>query len=428
MKNLNPSGFLFPILTLKTRSTEEVADVLTRLQDIFRGCDNLAISTDKGQTEVVQLNRINVNTPAERIEGSREPEAVTDSGYASAEEEEDDIYGGPGVDADRQDIFNFIRNDPFERDFTIRWLTGFIARSTSWCYPCQDELSDEQCEERELLIEMAASLMSSYAGASEEDEALIRRFDFTLGEDEDLMRTSVTVELNDAPLLSTDYSSVGLQSWASSIIFARLLCQRPKDFGLKPDSDRQLRILELGAGTGLLSIVTSKLLSSYRESYGRPSEVVATDYHPNVLANLNRNVDSNCPSENTPVHVTKFDWQYPSIDSPFDREFDIILAADVIYNPCHASWIKTCVSGLLKRPSNSTSGGCFFMAIPIRTTGRHEGMDSTVLDVFPLALADSDVPSGGLDLKSTVIQDLARCDGVGRADETGYRLFKICWV
>lgn len=427
MQEYYPSGFLFPISTLNKHSAEAVADVLKRLQCIFRhrGSTDPVMITD--QVKAVQLSKITANISAKR--GNNEQDLVTDSGYASAEEDDEKITGSGTVeDEDAQDIFNVIRNDPFERDSVVRWLTGFVARSSSWIYSYSDDLSADESEEREVLVEVAASLLTSYAGADEEDEALVRRFEFPIDKDDDLVGTSVTVELNDAPLLSADHSSVGLQSWASSIIFARLLCQRPKAFGLQLIPGRKLRILELGAGTGLLSIVSSKILAAYRDSHCYASEIVATDYHPDVLTNLGQNVDSNITSEDTAISVTKFDWQYPSTNPPFDREFDIILAADVIYNPCHAKWIKSCVSRLLKRPSKSSTGGWFWMAIPIRTTGRHEGLHSTVLDMFPLAPDDNKIISGDNDLKTTMVQDLARYDGVGRADEAGYRLFKICWV
>ena len=56
-------------------------------------------------------------------------------------------------------------------------------------------------------------------------------------------------------------------------------------------------------------------------------------------------------------------------------------------------------------------------------------MSDTVEEVFPKA---ADVPvargPGGPELAILEMEELQRCKGVGRADEGGYKLFKIGWV
>src|SRR5262249_35267689 len=127
--------------------------------------------------------------------------------------------------------------------------------------------------------------------------------------------------------------------------------------------DRPIRVLELGAGTGLLSIITARLARS-------SSTIVATDYHPDVLANLAQNIKTN---ELVNVSVQHLDWENPWQS---DEPFDVILGADVIYHPDHALWIRNCVEKLLSKH------GTFWLIIPIRSIGRHEDLDHTVETVF----------------------------------------------
>ncbi|KAJ7589186.1 S-adenosyl-L-methionine-dependent methyltransferase [Mycena floridula] len=311
---------------------------------------------------------------------SRKPAAayiVPDSGYASAEEDEDDD----------DDV---LRADVVERQFAIRWLTGFIARSEMWTSSASDDH----------VVERASSILAAFVGGEEETEfALTRSFDFVTHDG-----TSLKVELNDAPLSSSDHTSVGLQSWGSAILMAQRMALSPGTF-----LGGAARVLELGAGTGLLSIVAAKLLPE--------STVVATDYHPDVLENLAQNVKTNSPVS---IAVCNLDWEQPELAEPLDAPFDVILAADVIYHPDHAQWIKNCVERLLARPSRDSSGGIFWLVIPLRTIGRHEGMDDTVDKVF--CLSD---PRSQLVIKEQV--QMQRQSNVGRADENGYKRFRIQW-
>jgi len=83
-----------------------------------------------------------------------------------------------------------------------------------------------------------------------------------------------------------DHLSVGVQTWGSAILLGREMAMRPTDFGLFPP-DKSIRVLELGAGTGLLSILCRKLLDLHHATLGTggtsPGLVVATDFHPDVL-------------------------------------------------------------------------------------------------------------------------------------------------
>jgi predicted nicotinamide N-methyase len=166
-----------------------------------------------------------------------------------------------------------------------------------------------------------------------------------------------------------------------------------------------IRILELGAGTGLLSILCRKLLdlnaatdlsSSPRTPNHRELEegkgkglIVATDFLPEVIDNLRTCVNLNFPSSETGIEIAKLDWttfptymaqsQSPTGDvgarprsanagegeeeeetSQFmDKPFDLILASDCVYDETHAKMLREVVSWTLRLPEEGDEGGTF---------------------------------------------------------------------
>lgn len=226
------------------------------------------------------------------------------------------------------------------------------------------------------------------------------------------------VLLHDAPM--SDHLSVGVQTWGSAILLGRRMARHPDDFSLfsqTPGRKGGIRILELGAGTGLLSILCRKLLDLHAasgvdgdvtvpSSPGRRQRdtsagglVVATDFLPEVLANLKTCVDLNFPApiaispssseEGSGIHIAKLDWTtFPSfmrrrhhpllgIDSStllphteaedeemsrfVDQPFDLVLASDCVYDPTHADLLRQVASYVLRLPDPSTGdpGGTF---------------------------------------------------------------------
>lgn len=371
-----PSIFLPPLARLRSASASDVSLALRHLRQLYWQ------KTDSCAPPLPSHFAI----PVRHISKAIHDTSVPDSGYASADEDEGEMEDEVLLDED-DDCLEALRADAFERSFAIKWLTGLIARADVWA-------GDE--DERLEAIDDASSILSAFTGTEEETEvAVTRSLTFP-----SLHGGSTNVELNDAPLSTHDHTSVGLQSWASSIVLAERMCANPAQFGLGASPSR---ILELGAGTGLLSIVAAKLSPS--------SDIVATDFHPDVLANCIANVHTNAEGS-AAVAVRKLDWQFPEYDDALATPFDIVLAADVIYHPEHARCIKRCVERTL-RP-----GGVFWLMIPVRATGRHEGMYHTVEEVF--------TGTHGLIIREH--EQVTRRNGVGRADEVGYRLYRIGWA
>lgn len=403
-----PTASLPPLARLSSYSTERIQQALANLRSIYISYPSSVLAVPA------------VSLPKHvKHNGS-----VPDSGYASAEEDEDEIDEPPSDSPDETDAFDvdILRSDAFEREFVIRWLTAFAARSDAWVY---DPEAEEEEELRVQLVDEAASLLTSFVGDEDEEDALTRTFSFPIFDDKGIQSGSADVELNDAPLLSQDHTSVGLQSWGSSILFAERICAEPRIYDLFPSEN--VRVLELGAGTGMLSIAVAKLWEHSRCSV----EIVATDYHQQVLENLQANVQANFISS-SPITVLPLDWQSPAYNAPLDDAFNVILAADVIYHPDHASWIKACVSKLLRRPSSqgstASNGGVFWLIIPVRSIGRHEGMADTVEAVFRTEAAVKGDGGSEMELAIRSKEDVGKHTGIGRADETYYRLFKIGWV
>jgi hypothetical protein len=141
--------------------------------------------------------------------------------------------------------------------------------------------------------------------------------------------------------------------------------------------------------------------------------LIATDHYPPVLENLASNIATNFPSHaqqsNDPISFTShhLDWSHFSSTyatgnptaatppKPFDEPFDVIFGADIIYELDHASWIKSCLSVLLRKPDNPAAShdeidintnsldSAFHLVIPLRST--HFKESQTVELVFPFS-------------------------------------------
>lgn len=520
-----PTSFLPPLARLSSTSSGSLTDALGTLRKLYFPRRPPPIFAPKSKPlRAFKASHHPVHGGGGG--GGADTPLVVDSGYASAEENDDDEHEhehddegtdhsplrtllpppGPAVDDDDEEhdpeALEILRKDPFERAFVIKWLTGFIARAEPWISSCtttygsgsgagddEDTITTMLCDDmnheeilRSEILEDAITLLSSFSGEDEYDA------DRACGANGDLTRTftfpvpprtpygsatQVEVELNDAEVSSEDHTSVGLQSWGSSILFAEKLCADPGLYlrdtrpllAQQDEFGRPLRILELGAGTGMLSIVTAKLFGRSRAggqlagaaaAAAAAPEIVATDYHPDVLGNLAKNIETNFPSASgrqidgpehaPPVSVEMLDWESPRDDAPFDERFDVILAADCVYHPDHARWIRDCVGRLLRRPGPGLEvgngetgridrGGIFWMFIAVRGSGRHEGLDKSVDAVFETVspCVDGDDEEGrrcvfGEDkLVIEQVEDVQKQGGIGRADEGSYKLWKIRW-
>ncbi|KAH9036174.1 hypothetical protein EDB85DRAFT_2073287 [Lactarius pseudohatsudake] len=226
-----------------------------------------------------------------------------------------------------------VRADAFEHAYAIRWLTALIAQATTHA----------DADGVETLVQSAAALLAICAGAA---SAGARTRTYAFG-------GSVRVQLTDVALRNDDFGSVGAQTWGSACVLAEMIVEEPARFGLgggPPDAAAaaMVRVLELGAGTGLVSLTIGKIL----DRCGR-AEIVASDFHPLALENLRLNIENNNPCPDScglPLVSAHFlDWQEAAdpanaLEAPFD----------------HAAWISACLKRLVRLT------GRFHLVIPIR--------------------------------------------------------------
>ncbi|KAF3038202.1 hypothetical protein E8E11_003262 [Didymella keratinophila] len=311
------------------------------------------------------------------------------------------------LEAAAEEVTAAVRADPFERTFATRWLTSLISRV---------EEMDMTEEAKGQIVDDAAFILSSFSDSTndEEEEALTREFSFLTD-----LGTPIEVTLNDAPLTGTDHTDVGLQSWGASIVLSSMMCADPKRFGLTSTSlPERPSIIELGAGTGLVSLTLAKLLPRLSVY---PTGISATDYHPTVLANLQENINTNLPpgeNVNMPVSAMALDWSTPPPD--LESSSELLIAADVVYAPQHAAWLRDCAAHLI------TDDGIFWLIVTVRQNGKFEGIPDTVEAAFVPELCPRD--GQGRIFKILERSSLEKRRGVGRGDEKGYNLYKIGWV
>ncbi|KAF9268548.1 hypothetical protein L218DRAFT_852518 [Marasmius fiardii PR-910] len=273
-----------------------------------------------------------------------------------------------------------LRSDAFEQSYALRWLSALMRAA-------------HNNGTGGSLIDSAAALLASCSGTSGAG-VLIRDFVFSSSH----FPNNISVLLTDRPLDNSDFRSVGSQTWGGACVLAEEIMQRPVAFFRERNSGPSIpfRILELGAGTGLVSLVAAKVCEALLPSV----EIVATDYYPSVLKNLASNVEANFPSSvapsNTKILTHTLDWEafaatYPSNHPapPFSEPFDLVLGADIVYGPLHAQWICGCLRRLLRKPSGGVTP-TFHLMVPLRPTFAKESETMDV--VFPFA---SDVKKTG---------------------------------
>ncbi|RMZ79290.1 hypothetical protein DV737_g3524, partial [Chaetothyriales sp. CBS 132003] len=191
-----------------------------------------------------------------------------------------------------------------------RYLTSIIASSLDW-------IRDDEVKER---IWNEASLRLSARSGRHAAPSQTRMFK---------VNETLMIQLHE-PCLTGD--NLGLKTWASSLLLAkRLMILRAEA------ACGRGRVLELGAGTGLVGISAACLWGA---------SVVLTDL-PDIVPNLAKNVSLNSDlilASGGEADTRALDWSNAS-DMPQDEceKYHTIIAADPIYSPEHPKMLANAI-------------------------------------------------------------------------------------
>ena len=315
------------------------------------------------------------------------------------------LVAGPSTSDARtsdDEAMESIRADTFEHAYAVRWLTALVAQKTT--LRCDDDVADANKTDDEVdraspldpevetLVQSAAAMLAVCAGAA---SAGTRTRTYVL--------CGVRVQLTDVALRNDDFASVGAQTWGSACVLAEMIAEAPARFGLccmghdlfyrGGGTSVGTRVLELGAGTGLVSLTIGRILEkSHERDSQRGGVIVASDFHPTALENLRLNIQRNFhleedgtdsePGHNLSISAHFLDWEDAAdlrrtLQVPFDEPFDEVFGADIVYELEHAMWIKACLTRVLRLT------GRFHLVIPLRERFARES--ATVERVFPHA-------------------------------------------
>ncbi|ETN47182.1 uncharacterized protein HMPREF1541_01373 [Cyphellophora europaea CBS 101466] len=200
---------------------------------------------------------------------------------------------------------------PVDETGVPAYLTSIVASSLAWI---QDDAG------RERIWDCASMRLSERSGRTARP-AMTRKFEVT---------DALTIDLHE-PSLTGD--NLGLKTWASSLLLSRQLpALRKFVSGGRP------RLLELGAGTGLVGISVACLWQA---------DVVLTDL-PEIVPNLERNLELNddvLSGWGGSASARALDWSDDD-DAPCrsSDKFPSIVAADPIYSPDHPEMLVRAIS------------------------------------------------------------------------------------
>jgi predicted nicotinamide N-methyase len=156
--------------------------------------------------------------------------------------------------------------------------------------------------------------------------------------------------ISEAPQLLAAGSNVGLRTWDACLRLAYYLTTEGQSL------IKDKAIIELGAGTGMLSILCANHLQA--------DIVLATDGLPEIVTSMEHNIELNPPAQDglSTVHAAHFEWSdtetlTQSIGLPSTRDwrkYDLVIGADITYNPEYFEPLVNALLTLLKRNEDTT--------------------------------------------------------------------------
>ncbi|KAH7391229.1 putative methyltransferase-domain-containing protein [Cadophora sp. MPI-SDFR-AT-0126] len=251
------------------------------------------------------------------------------------------------------------------------FLISVIMSDFEWLQELKDDSGvvltiDEQ---REKLIKEASSRISERCGRSAAGEMtrtwVIPR---SLGLPE------IQFDIREPPLIG---DQIGLKTWGTSYVLAKRLeyigSQYLGSILNSQTPSNHPKILELGAGTGLVGMAAAAVWKS---------SVLLTDLEDiqeNLIFNINKNL-STVTNLDGRIASDVLDWRRPqrALPSFESKEFEMIIVADPMYDDEHPDLVANMVMRFLKGGTESRA----LVAIPLRDahTKRMARHFSTILE------------------------------------------------
>ena len=247
------------------------------------------------------------------------------------------------------------RSRSIDPDGVASYLTRIISSPLNWI----DDDAD-----KEAIWETASKRLSERSGRSAMP-SLSRTFKIPLPDSTGTEGRELEIDIYE-PSLTGD--NLGHKTWIASYLLAkRLPLLFPRHFPSITVSDSLLRhnssrikdtrpkILELGAGTGLVGLAVSGLFEA---------DIHLTDL-PLILPNLQYNIQQNASVvERTGSTITAgvLDWSKITTVQGEEEKYDVILAADSLYAPEHSGWVVKTVGIYLRKRDKSR----VFVELPLR--------------------------------------------------------------
>ncbi|KAI1364393.1 putative methyltransferase-domain-containing protein [Xylaria arbuscula] len=228
---------------------------------------------------------------------------------------------GPGVP--KKAVQESQENNARARREVTAYLASIVSNALKW-------LGDD--DQREIIWDEASRRLSERCGRAGMGE-MTRRWPF---QDR---RTPFELIVREPPITG---DSLGHKTWASSYFMAQLLDSFTNGclaHLLGPDRRDALKILELGSGTGLLGLAAA---ASWE------ANVILSDL-PDIMSNLDHNIKQNRATiEQLGGSISSgvLVWGSEGGNDPIfsvRNQFDIILAADSLYDDNHPELLSSAI-------------------------------------------------------------------------------------
>ncbi|KAL8897234.1 MAG: hypothetical protein Q9207_007315 [Kuettlingeria erythrocarpa] len=209
------------------------------------------------------------------------------------------------------------------------YLTSIIASSLAW-------IVDDHVKEQ--IWEAASARLSERSGRS-----AIPSGSRTFVIPATAATKAVSITLHE-PSLTAD--NLGHKTWLASFLLAKRLPSLGTHLPIlnkKSGQASRPRVIELGAGTGLVGLAVAALFDVDVHLTDLPAIV------PNLRFNVNTSLSDASDSAKGSISVGALDWaDVPRSKTKPEMQYDLVVAADPLYSPQHPAWLVAAIQCVLK--------------------------------------------------------------------------------